>query len=361
MTWIGLARIARRFGVALLLLTIASGASAACMRGGDGSAFLLSLPATVSVARDLAPGSLLTNWVQSPQSTDLWECNGGTGNGGVRSIVGDSFNTNSGQTYNGLTVWNTNVPGVGLVVQARYYFTPSAPCAYPGGWSSPWVSIRNIWYGQVCATPATPMTGPSGSQISVALVKTGTVAQTGVISGTVGRAAPVEGQAAGTALESLAVTYDISAVTIVPMTCTTPDVHVRMGTPLVADVDQARNNNVPFNIEFNDCPAGAIVTGTASGMISTVKYQIVPTNGTAATDIAKLDNVQSSAGGVGVQLLTAGGTVYPLSTSPWRDLSQFNGSVGGSYVVPMMARYAKTGTVTPGKANATMTMYVLYQ
>lgn len=285
------------------MLAATSGAWAACSGGGE--TFTLALPATVSVARDLPAGALLTNWVNSPASTNLWSCSGGTsGYGGVRAQVSPGFNTSSGQTYTSggvtYTVWNTNVAGVGIVVSWQWIFQPAAACVYPGGWGG-WTNITNSWFGQVCVT--TPINGQAGSQMSMALVKTGTVATGGTISGTVAQTAPVD----GSTLPALAASYNITPVNIVPMTCTTPDVNVPMGTFVVADfptVGSLSPRPASFNVEFLNCPAGAIVTGTKSGMISSVQYQIDPTNGTAATNVAALSGT-TKAGGVGIQLFNS--------------------------------------------------------
>ena len=367
MIWIYMARIARRLSVGLLMLAAVSGAWAGGSHGGGGEgggcsgggqSFTLALPGTVSVARDLPAGALLTNWANSPVSPSLWSCSGGSGNGGVRAQVSPGFNTPSGQTYTSggvtYTVWNTNVDGVGIVVAWQWIYDPSVSCVYAGGWGG-WVNITNSWYGQACV--GNPIKGQAGSQMAMALVKTGTVATGGTISGLVAQSAPVDGNT----LPALAVSYNITPVRIVPMTCTTPDVNVPMGTFMVADfpsVGSLSPRPASFNVEFLNCPAGAIVAGTKSGMISTVQYRIDPTSGTAATNVAALSGT-TKAGGVGIHLFNSAGAVVPLSNM--QNLSQFNGSSGGNYNVPMTARYYRTGTVTPGPANATMTLTVLYQ
>ncbi|WP_370652252.1 fimbrial protein [Caballeronia sp. TF1N1] len=66
-----------------------------------------------------------------------------------------------------------------------------------------------------------------------------------------------------------------------------------------------------------------------------------------------------SAGGVGIQLYDSTGAVFPLSV--YKTLSNFNSATGGTYNIPLTARYYRTGALTPGPANSTMTMTVLYQ
>ncbi|WP_415877847.1 hypothetical protein [Burkholderia cenocepacia] len=58
-------------------------------------------------------------------------------------------------------------------------------------------------------------------------------------------------------------------------------------------------------------------------------------------------------------LFDAYGAVFPLPQN--QRLKEFNSGVGGSYTVPLTARYCATGAVTAGQANSNMTLTVSYQ
>lgn len=96
-----------------------------------------------------------------------------------------------------------------------------------------------------------------------------------------------------------------------------------------------------------------------AGSIHTVTYMISPQYGEAANNVAALQPNPGSAGGIGVQLFDSAGGVVPLNTS--QSLPGYSGLFGGSYQVPLTARFYRTGPVTPGNASTIMTMTVLYQ
>jgi major type 1 subunit fimbrin (pilin) len=340
--------------LAPLLFALLSGrsfASGSCSSGG-GQAFTLTLPSTVSVPRDAPVGSLLTAWVSSPASTNLWTCTVSGGYIGYVAVLGPQFTTSAGQTYSSggvsYTVYQTNVTGVGIVVAARGYTSNSGW----GAWQSASTGGTGIGWGIVSVS------WTLGEQVQVALVKTGTVSAQGVVSGgIVATAYPAGGY--GTPYTD---SFAITPVTIVPMTCTTPDVNVPMGTFKTTDLPSigslSPGSAAPVNIELRDCPGGTAVPGTQAGQIHTIQYRIDPTAGTLATNVAALVG-SPSAGGVGIRLFTSSGSVFPLSTL--QTLSGYNSASGGRYPISLTARYYRTGTVTPGPANSTMTLSVLYQ
>ncbi|WP_213296949.1 fimbrial protein [Paraburkholderia sacchari] len=146
------------------------------------------------------------------------------------------------------------------------------------------------------------------------------------------------------------------------MTCTTPDVNVPMGTFKTADFPAigslSPGQAAPVNIQLLNCPGGAAVSGTQAGQIHSIQYRIDPTAGTLATNVAALTGTPSATG-VGIQLFTASGGVFPLSTL--QTLSGYNSATGGNYTIPLTARYYRTGPVTAGPADTAMTLTISYQ
>jgi major type 1 subunit fimbrin (pilin) len=355
-------RLARLLLMACTMLV--SGSVWADCTGGPAT-IMLTLPASVAVPRDAAVGTLLTSWVSSPATTNYFNCAVPANlPSGVRNQNG-SFTSSSGLTMsdgNGTyTVWNTNVPGVGIAVGTRFYVSSFGNCTGGGitGWSS-WSIPPVSWTGQVCTNSTYAYNADLGSQAVIALVKTGTVSVGGTISGVVAQSLPVYGSVTSNLMGQI-VSFQMTPVTIVPMTCTTPDVNVPMGDFVPADfptVGSLSPRPAAFNVQLLNCPAGVAVSGTQAGIIHSVAYRIDPSNGTISTNVAKLSGA-TPAGGIGIQLFTSAGTVFPLSSQ--QTLSTFNGSSGGDYQIPFTARYIRTGTVTPGPANGTMTLTVSYQ
>ncbi|MBP0591325.1 type 1 fimbrial protein [Paraburkholderia sp. LEh10] len=144
----------------------------------------------------------------------------------------------------------------------------------------------------------------------------------------------------------------MNAVQIIPLTCTTPDIPVQLGTHYPSELPSVGSTTtaVPFNIGLNDCPAG----------MNGILYEIDPVTSVvdSAQSVVALDS-SSTATGVGVQLLDGTGTVFPLGTA--KPFSAYNPGTGGSYTIPLQARYYRTGTLTPGPANSSMTVTMTYQ
>ncbi|RDK08755.1 type 1 fimbrial protein [Cupriavidus lacunae] len=206
------------------------------------------------------------------------------------------------------------------------------------------------WAGVAClVTDTTPHSSPVGVQISVALVKTGQVPSGGIVGGTVAQIASIDVNTVTSLLDNV----NITNVRIVPLLCTTPDVTVNMGTHRRDEFSGIGTFTSPigFNIALNNCPAG----------MNSVSYRVdaVTTIVNASNSVVALDG-SSTAAGVGVQLLDDTGSVFPLGTA--KTMSGYSTGTGGSYAIPLKARYYQTGaTVTAGTANSAMTFTMTYQ
>lgn len=255
-------------------------------------------------------------------------------------------------------VYDTNVPGIGIALAANGYLSNY-------GWAGWQASASYHNASNIARAGVGLVTGSFtvGAQVAVALVKTSAQITAGgtVTGGQVIYAYPATSYNAAYEFPNLAVKYVTTPVQIIPLTCTTPDVNVPMGTFKTTDfpsVGSLSPNPANFTVQFLNCPAGTAVSGTQAGVIHTIQYRIDPTNGTLATNVAALSG-SPSATGVGIQLFNSAGAVFPLST--FATLSGYNSTSGGDYSIPMTARYYRTGTITAGAANTTMTLTVSYQ
>lgn len=96
--------------------------------------------------------------------------------------------------------------------------------------------------------------------------------------------------------------------------------------------------------------------------MNSVQYYISPTTSivNSANSVVALVGGTDAATGVGLQLLDGSGNPFPLNTA--ETMTSYNGGTGGSYTIPMRARYYQTAaTVTAGQANASMTLFMTYQ
>ncbi|WP_321840401.1 fimbrial protein [Paraburkholderia bannensis] len=348
-------RLIRHFLLASLLVFSSAGAWATASCKANYSAFTLSLPATVAVARDLPNGSLLTAWVQTSQLTNYYTCtvtqSTATGVDFEAAGIVTGTPTSYKVSYNGnsVSVYPTNVPGVGIALGGFVYMNG---CGWTGFLDFTVLGYRCNASGVVS----------NGGQLVAALVKTGDITPA-TVSGLVVQAFSCEGLGSAAVCNNLAagvINFSITPVAITVMTCTTPDVSVPMGTFKTTDfpgVGALSPNPAGFAIQLLNCPGGTAVSGTQAGQIHSIQYRIDPTSGTLATNVAALSG-SPSATGVGIELFNSSGAVFPLSTNT--TLSGYNSASGGSYSIPMTARYYRTGAITAGPANATMTLTVSY-
>jgi major type 1 subunit fimbrin (pilin) len=289
----------------------------------------INLP-TVIVPRDAAPGTVLAS-AETPTTA-------GTGGGAKNSFAtctapGNSYYAvNGAQTTSagGLSdVFATNVPGIGLRVYIRtvqggtsYRFTTPGVNAGSsvGDWG--WYKYGNSWWGVQVISTGQISSGQTDGKISATVT-----------------------------LDNLLVTQiTIPSFQVISQACVTPDVIVPMGQHLPSELAGGFTASVGFNISLNSCPAG----------MNSIQYRIDPMTAVlnSAQSVVALDS-SSTATGVGVQLLDGTGAVFPISTL--QTFSGYNPSSGGNYTIPMRARYYRTGTITPGPANTSMTITMQYQ
>lgn len=67
----------------------------------------------------------------------------------------------------------------------------------------------------------------------------------------------------------------------------------------------------------------------------------------------------STASGVGVQVLNANDTQVTFNNPI--TYTGYSASLGGDYVIPMKARYIRTGDVAPGTANSAVEFTMAYE
>jgi major type 1 subunit fimbrin (pilin) len=327
----------------IALMTVSSGAWALTTCTGAAQAVTVSMPANISVPRDAAVGTPLSEWVTTPATTSWWTCSAT-----VQEAIGTGFSallTGSGATFTDTSVvynvFNTSLSGVGIAIGYKAY-------ANGCGWLSAWKTVPLSNVGSLFCN-ATALYG-DGGQLQARLVKTGPIT-----AGTVSAASIAKAQlyANGAYNTTWPVTFSTTATQVQVQSCVTPDVQVPLGQHKVSELKGVGTftSSTAFNIALNSCPTG----------MTSVSYQIdaLTTILDSSASVVALDS-RSSAAGAGVQLLDGSGNVFALGTP--KVFSGYSGATGGNLTIPLQARYYQTGsTVTGGIANTAMTFTMTYQ
>lgn len=328
--------------------------------------YTFNLPSgTYALPRDLPANTLIVPWSDWYVGGDaVWECTGtdvSSGYDGAATWMQGL--TETGQSYadggTSFPIFATNVPGIGMVV--------GATSKGPSGWHSdmggrPYgIAVTSYPKRQGAWGAGGPYTTTFGFRLRVAFVTlgrptAGTVAFTGVV-GTVGmgttHAAPDNVFLYGPS-QTAPITLT-GGPTFVLLSCETPDVDVQLGRHMTTEFAGPGYTSAPvdFQVKLNSCEPG----------MNRIRYRIDPATmvSNATQSVVALDGT-STASGVGVQLLVSAGNPHPLGTGTDQVLSGYIPGTGGSYTIPMKARYYQTDpAVTTGTANTVMTFTMSYE
>lgn len=327
----------------VILLVISGGAKAACDAVGS---FTIS-PGSITVQRDVTVGQPFTDWIYSNSGLAYKNCNYDSQlqyniENGIKSYNGRT----SGLNYNGETVFNTNLAGVGFVIEGNAQIGSGA-----------WVGWQGILAGTaeetVVKTSHNNGDRPAFTdQVRIRLIKTGNI-QTGALSGNIGYFFAGVRETASWNTE-LPISFSGGQITSVSCSVTTNPVNVTLGNHDKSEFSGVGTATAwqSFNIGLS-CNQGA-----------KINVRIDPSAGAVGslTDVMKLDDASSSstATGIGVQLWFQpnGGSAVKFG----QETYYWTSGNGGAETVQLKARYYQTTqTITPGKANATATFTLTYK
>jgi major type 1 subunit fimbrin (pilin) len=277
-----------------------------------------SAPASIPVPRDVAIGTVLYTSAMPPDGYTRLQCVGGeqvgylNGEGPTPPVSGTLF----------------PIPGTGV------------------SWRYMTVSTTNYGkaYGSYSASAGiTSFTGSHGIQL--------------VVTGPITPGQVVPAGKAGYIQYGTLETFDMvlgNPITLVPVGCNTPNVTVNLGSHRITELKGVGTYtaSTSFNIALNSCPAN----------MNSIRYEIdaVTPVVNSPNSVVALSSSPSSAAGVGVQILDGNGNPFPLDQPV--TLSGYTPATGGSYSVPLQARYYQTAaSVTPGWANSLLTFTMFYQ
>ena len=340
---------------------------------GGGNTYTLTLPATVTVPRDVPVGTIFLPPVVGAQFPTVYQCDNSTRNNSA-GVSRRSVNlTRSGMTVNysiggnninNSPVYNTGLPGVGMIVAFRNLDTGCAPDIWhdvdtDGSRRGP----VEGWPSSGCNGDAAGRTANAGGQWAIGLVKTLGAVQPGLVAGrTVIELALNQRDSSNAGVDYIAKypTAQHGFVTMSPiqvsvLSCSTPNVTVPMGDyPKSAFKGVGSTTNpVRFKVAVNGCPA-AMKSVSIAFAEPNKRYINV------AQGVVQLSS-DSTAKGIGLKLTQASdGTPMLLDTSGYL-LRGYDPVKGGSMEIVFDAAYYQAESkVTPGTANAVVEFTMSY-
>lgn len=139
--------------------------------------------------------------------------------------------------------------------------------------------------------------------------------------------------------------------------CRTPDIRVDLKRHSSASFPKlwATSPETPFDFQLNECEPG----------MNAVSYTFKPATGVTLTHPGNATyqwltlSSSSTAKGVAVQVMNADGSMVKFNQKI--KFTGYNKATGGSYRIPMKARYMRTGNITNGTANSAMEFIMHYE
>gem|GEM_PF-567126 len=285
--------------------------------------FQIRLPANLTVPRDTPIGGTFLEYELTAPHEVQWRCSENF-RSGMENLVGGSG------IYEGKSDFPIGDTGLAWSFSRLGYDFPDISkgvISNVGGGGTIWV-----W--------------PAGAGYVVRIKKIGQVKEGAIIpAGLLGRHT-VERQIYPVTIRAL------TESSIGTGSCKTPGVTVKMGDRNMINQFKGVGTSlapVNFSIALRECPEG----------ISRVQYELKPNTNVvdAARSVVGLD-AESTAKGVGLQLLDNGGNPIPL-----RGRLRFidYDSRGGNVDIPLKAAYFQTDPViVPGTANTSVTLEMTY-
>jgi len=134
-----------------------------------------------------------------------------------------------------------------------------------------------------------------------------------------------------------------------PPTCTTPNVSDQtLDDAFSADFPSLNTTAKPkyFSLQFYNCQN-----------LSKIRYRVNPVGTSPNAAQGLLPSSPNTGLAVQVSHAPSGGSYVPVNLGSWRDIN----TSGNAYSVPMRVEYYRTGTLSPGNVNSSMTINIEYQ
>lgn len=334
-------------------------AAVTCTFNGTG-AETFNFPSPITVPRDNSASMVpLSNWVTGEAATNIYTC---TLSNSTQGGIGIKFPTmaqagnysEGGITYK---VFNTSVPGVGIVYGFRFY-TSGNYCEQNGG--------VNGWYPWATGSGTTPYSYrwcynlqsssySFGAQLKFRLIQTGRITAGTVPTFTMSNSAEVVDGTFSTAVGSR--NYVIGPVTFQALSCTAVGADVILDTARISDFANATSvRTKPFQFTLQNCPAG----------MNSIRYQLDPIGTIISATDGTFQNASGAdmAQGVGLRITNEANTAPISFGDSSYTVPDYNPTSGNTTLpIKMNVSYYRTGTaaqVTGGKVRGTAQLTVFY-
>ncbi|MBB4867721.1 major type 1 subunit fimbrin (pilin) [Pseudomonas nitritireducens] len=336
-----------------------SAAASSCQFNGS-SAETFNFPSPISVPRDnSASMHPLTNWVSGDSASNIYTC---TADNSTQVGIGIKFPvlgqagtySEGGESYK---VFNTSIPGVGVVYGFRYYTTGPGCDQNSGtiGWYSWMTGSGNIPYSNRYCESVPSASYSFGAQLQFRLIQTGKLTAGTMPAFTLTYTALNTNGVFSTSTGSR--NYIIGSVNFQTLGCTAEGADVILDTAQKSDFASATSvRTKPFQLTLRNCPGG----------MNSIRYQLDPigtvisaTDGTfqnaTGTDMAK---------GVGLRITNEANTAPIRFGDSSYVVSDYSPTSGNSSLsIKMNVSYFRTGTaaqVSGGNVRGTAQLTVFY-
>jgi major type 1 subunit fimbrin (pilin) len=297
-----------------------STASAACIfvHGETTRNYTFTVPA-LNIPRDAAPGTVLYTSMQNaqPPSISFADCTtgGGTAN---RTVTGGSQVSINPFTY------ATNIPGIGI----RYFDFHAVTKRYWGAGNQETSNSQWFW---------------SGASLGIEIVLTGPVdsgTTNGAIVGTF-RLPPL-----------IIANLRVNGFQVIPTTCSTTALPVNMPevAPSTLPAIGSTSGTTPFSIQLSNCPVS----------IQQIAYQLEAPDG-VVNAVNGIFLASKSSTSKGVALAITDTSNQPVSLSKRNPIGDFRPGPGAAYDIKLVAKYYRTGAVSPGTVSGQLIYTMFYQ
>ncbi|WP_058912081.1 fimbrial protein [Entomohabitans teleogrylli] len=299
----------------------------------------------IQVQRDAVIGQPISEWIYSNEAAAYQNCNYDT-----ESISGyaiesgiKSYNSQgSGMTYDGKIVFNTNLAGVGFILEGDAKMSSDPWTGWKGITSSNEVTIAKL-PNRFLQRPAI------GNRAKIKFIKTGNITS-GILSGDVGKffAGTRENNAWS---NEVPITFSSGSISQVACSVVVPVIPVELNNHAKSEFSGVGSGTQWQNFTIDlQCNVGTKVNIRFEGNADPVNVPGVLKLDSASGDMA--------ATGVGVQIY------YRPDDSAvvFGDTKYYAQAIEERTGIQMKARYYQTkNTITPGVANATATFTLSFK
>lgn len=255
-----------------------------------------------------------------------------------------------GSTTNTSSVYQTNVPGIGIKVRVSDTFGDSLIYTVKSTLTSlgymdkagtadvtntATVKLYKVYVQFYITGPVTPGDIIFNSPLLRAVVGPNNMSDDGALT-----------------YSNLIIT---NSIPVTVLACETPDITVDLKKHDSSDFPRIGSTSAAtsFNFAIKNCPAN----------LNSVNYTFKPASGitlkgSGDDQYLTLDG-DSTASGVGIQMLYGDGSSIPFNSKT--EYTDYVASTGGDYTIPMKARYVRTGTISPGTANSAVEFEMSYE